>query len=120
MKSGELAADAIHEALLADDCSAERLGKWGPKLCEGMQAIRNIVYAYYTKGFSFGKFIRAFPHYKHNITELLVGDVFRPEVKEVFNALATMAPLPEPIPLQQPSQWHGRPAHVNGVAVEQR
>jgi len=103
MKSGELAADTIHEALLKNDLSAEQLGKWGPKLCEGMQAIRNIVYAYYTKGFSFGKFIRAFPHYKHNITELLVGDVFRPEVKEVFNALATMAPLPDPIPLESPA-----------------
>jgi flavin-dependent dehydrogenase len=103
LKSGELAADSIHEALVKGDCSGDQLGRWGPKLCEGMQAIRNIVYAYYTKGFSFGKFVRAFPHYKHNITELLVGDVFRPEVKEVFTALSTMVPLPDPIPLEAPA-----------------
>lgn len=103
LKSGQMAADAIHEALVNNDCSAECLGKWGPELCEGMQAIRNIVYAYYTKGFSFGKFIRAFPHFKHNITELLVGDVFRPEVQEVFKALETLVPLPDPIPLDVPT-----------------
>ncbi len=103
LKSGQMAADAINEAFEKNDFSAEQLSKWGPELSDGMQSIRKIVYAYYTKGFSFGKFVRAFPQFKHNITELLVGDVFRPEVKHVFAALETIVPLPEPIPLESPT-----------------
>jgi flavin-dependent dehydrogenase len=103
MKSGQMAADAITEAFAKNDFSAEQLGKWGPELSEGMQAIRKIVYAYYTKGFSFGRFVRAFPEHQHKITELLVGDVFRPEIKTVFEALETMIPLPTPIPLESPA-----------------
>jgi len=101
LKSGQMAADAIHQGFVKNDLSGAQLGKWGSEFCGGMHAIRKIVYAYYTKGFSFGKFIRAFPHYTRNITDLLVGDVFRPEVMEVFKALETMVPLPEPIPLVQ-------------------
>jgi flavin-dependent dehydrogenase len=103
MKSGQMAADAIAEAFAKNDFSAGQLGKWGPELSEGMQAIRKIVYAYYTKGFSFGRFVRAFPEHQHKITELLVGDVFRPEIKTVFDALETMIPLPAPIPLDSPA-----------------
>jgi flavin-dependent dehydrogenase len=103
MKSGQLAADAVHEALAKNDLSGEALGKWGTELSDGMHAIRKIVYAYYTKGFSFGRFIRAFPHRTRNITDLLVGDVFRPEVQEVFKDLETMVPLPEQIPLSKNS-----------------
>src|SRR5206468_4610429 len=57
LKSGEMAADAINEGLQKGDTSAAQLGKWGDMLCEGMHAIRKLVYAYYTRGFSFGQFM---------------------------------------------------------------
>ena len=66
------------------------------------QTIRKLVYVYYTPGFSFGRFIKAYPHHRDDVTAVLVGDVFRPEVNEVFKPLSTMAPIPETVPLKQP------------------
>ncbi len=100
LRSGELAADAIHEALLADDTSAERLSRWGDAFYAGMQSIRKLVYAFYTRGFSFGQFIRAHPEYKDNITRLLIGDVFEPRVNEVFGPMSHWCRLPEPMRLE--------------------
>jgi flavin-dependent dehydrogenase len=101
LKSGEMAADAINEGLATGDLSAEHLGRWGPELATGMHAIRKLVYAYYTPGFSFGQFMRAHPEYKRNLVELLIGDVFRPEVNAIFGPMGKMIPLPEPVPLRQ-------------------
>lgn len=99
LKSGELAADAIHEALAAGDCSAARLGTWGASFYEGVQAIRKMVYAFYSPGFSFGKFVRAHPECKDNVTEVLIGDVFRPEVHDLFKPMGEFCTLPESIQL---------------------
>jgi flavin-dependent dehydrogenase len=102
LKSGEMAADAINEALAAGSPDAVNLSKWGDKLSDGMQTIRKLVYAFYTPGFSFGKFIRSYPDKVHDVTAVLVGDVFRPEVKELFKPMGTMFPVPESAPLDQP------------------
>jgi len=64
-----------------------------------MQAIRKLVYAYYTRGFSFGQFMRAHPQYKKNLVDLLIGDVFRPEVNAIFEPMSKQVPLPEAVPL---------------------
>lgn len=102
LKSSEMAADAVLDALETNDFSAARLSKWGNELAEGMSIIRKLVYAYYTKDFSFGRFVRAYPQHRDDVTAVLVGDVFRPEVTDLFQPLSTMAPLPESIPLDQP------------------
>jgi len=102
LKSGELAADAISEAFETQDFSATRLGKWGETVSHGMTMIRKLVYAFYTKEFSFGRFVKTYPQYKNTIIDLLVGDVFRPEVGEVFEPMKAMAPIPEAIPLDAP------------------
>lgn len=101
LKSGEAAADAIHDALLADDCSADRLGLWGERFYEGVQAVRKMVYAFYSPGFSFGKFVRAHPERKNNVTEVLIGDVFRPEVHDLFEPMGQFCALPESIKLEK-------------------
>lgn len=100
LKSGELAADALHEAIRADDCSAARLGAWGERFYDGVQAIRKMVYAFYSPGFSFGQFVRAHPECKNNVTEVLIGDVFRPEVHRLFDPMGEMCTLPESIRLE--------------------
>ena len=61
LKSGELAADAIGEGLAKGDTSAAQLGKWGPAFNEGVDRMRRLVCEYYD-GFSFGKFVKSFPH----------------------------------------------------------
>jgi flavin-dependent dehydrogenase len=102
LKSGEMAADAINEALAEGRADAVNLSKWGETLSDGMQTIRKLVYAFYTPGFSFGKFIRAYPDKVHDVTAVLVGDVFRPEVKELFKPMGTMVPIPESSVLDKP------------------
>ncbi len=101
LKSAELAADCIHDCLRKDDLSAKQLGRWGNGFNEGLQAIRKLVYAFYTKGFSFGKFIRAHPEYKKNLVDLLVGDVFRPEVGAIFEPMSRWCAIPEPMKLER-------------------
>ena len=102
LKSGELAADAVNDALAKGDTSAAELSKWGDELSQGMQVVRKLVYAFYTPTFSFGRFVKTYPQHKDDVTAILVGEVFKPGVDEVFTPMATMAPIPQSIPLQKP------------------
>ncbi len=89
LKSGEWAADAISEGLKMDDLSGEQLGKWGSTFLQGMDRMKKLVYAFY-EGFSFGQFLRRYPHFKRHITDLLIGDLFKDSVDEVFGPLEEM------------------------------
>jgi len=86
-RSGQYAADAVDGALKANDLNAARLGAWGPEFVTGMDRIRKLVYAYYD-GFSFGKFVAKYPHMKRHITDLLIGDVFKETLDEVWEPMA--------------------------------
>ncbi|HYE16964.1 MAG TPA: NAD(P)/FAD-dependent oxidoreductase [Tepidisphaeraceae bacterium] len=102
LKSGEMAADAINKAFEAGDFSAQQLSSWGDGLAGGMQLIRKLVYAFYTKDFSFGKFMREYPHLQKNLVDLLIGNVFYEGVDEIFGPMAKSVELPEPMPLERP------------------
>ena len=95
MKSGEWAADAIEQALGRNDCSEKSLGHWTPKFFKGMDSLRKLVYAFYTPEFSFGSFIRQHPEQKKNLVSLLVGDVFRDGVDEIFDLMDPMVQPPK-------------------------
>jgi flavin-dependent dehydrogenase len=98
LKSGEMAADAIAEGLAKGDVSAAQLGKWGPTFNRGVDRMRRLVCEYYD-GFSFGKFVRTFPHLKGTVTDLLIGDLFDDRVDEVWGPLESLyAPDKKPIP----------------------
>ena len=84
LKSGELAADAVCEGLAKGDTSAAQLGAWEADYVRGMDRMRSLVCAYYS-GFSFGRFVAAHPHRKGDITDLLIGDLFRPELDETLS-----------------------------------
>jgi flavin-dependent dehydrogenase len=98
-KSAEMAAECIDEGLRRGDLSAEQLGRFGPDMARGMEAIRNLVYAFYTPGFSFANFIREHPEHRDRIIEILVGAVFQGEVAGLFEDLKKFCDLPEPVPL---------------------
>jgi flavin-dependent dehydrogenase len=87
LKSGEMAAEAVSSALRDDDCSAERLGAFGPTLTRGTEAIERLVYAFYTPGFSFATFLRAHPNHRRRLVDLLVGDVFEKRFDKFFSDL---------------------------------
>ncbi len=86
LKSGQLAADAIVEGLERGDTSAAQLGKWGPGFIQGMNRMRRLVCEFYD-GFSFGRFVRKYPHLKGHITDLLIGDLFEDKVDDVIEPM---------------------------------
>lgn len=94
LKSGELAADSVNDALAAGEVSAERLGAHGPRFLAGMEAMRKLVYAFYEPEFSFSQFLRRFPDCRLDLIHLLTGNVFRSS-KGLFEAMGQMARLPE-------------------------
>jgi flavin-dependent dehydrogenase len=93
-KSGEMAADAIDDAFKTNDFSPELLGRYREEFDAGMNSLKRIVYAYYCRGFSFGKFLRAHPECRQGIIDMLSGNVYRRDVTAVFEPLAEMCDFP--------------------------
>jgi flavin-dependent dehydrogenase len=96
-KMAELAADAIHDAFRHSDFSAARLGQFQAKLDQGIESMRKLVYAFYNDGFSFAQFLRKYPEQRTNIINLLIGDVFREGVDEVYGPMSEFADIPPPL-----------------------
>ncbi|TWU41530.1 putative oxidoreductase [Novipirellula aureliae] len=89
LKSGELAADAIVEGLQNGDTSKTQIGKWEAGFVEGMNRMRRLVCEYYD-GFNFGEFIRRYPHHRGSVTDLLIGDLFKQDLDQVFTDIDSM------------------------------
>jgi len=99
LKSAEFAADCIHEAFRKQDFSAAQLSAFGPAFLSAMNSIRNLVYAFYEKDFSFGQFLNENPQYKTHIVDLLTGNVFRDGIDDIFDRMKDYIDLPEPYSL---------------------
>jgi geranylgeranyl reductase family protein len=97
LKMAELAADAIHDAFKHDDFSGERLGQFQSKLDDGIESMRKLVYAFYNEGFSFSQFLRKYPEQRVHVINLLIGDVFREGVNEVYGPMSEFAVIPPPL-----------------------
>jgi flavin-dependent dehydrogenase len=102
LKSGELAAEQVIDACKSGDLSARRLGNFGCLLTEGMEAFRKLVYAFYTPGFSFASFVTQHPEHRPKLIQLLIGDVFKEPIREIFESMKGMCDLPETVPLEAP------------------
>jgi flavin-dependent dehydrogenase len=89
LKSGEMAADAIVEGLQNGDLTEAQLGKWGPTLNAGIDRMRRLVCEYYD-GFSFGRFVKTFPHLTGTVTDLLIGDLFTDKVDVVWEPMESL------------------------------
>jgi len=87
--SGSMAADAIVAALGAGDTSGERLGSWGPRYVAGLERMRKLVCAFYD-GLNFGAFVRRHGELKPLITDVLIGDIFNPEIDRLWSPMAAM------------------------------
>lgn len=101
LRSGELAADAVHDALEAGDYSAERFAAYGDEMRSGIEAMRRLVYAFYDESFSFGRLLKKHPHLGPDVTDCLIGHLSR-DFEPLFQAVAEFADVPEALP-------HGRP-----------
>ena len=101
LRSGEMAADAIAAGIAQGDVSEARLGQWGPAFNQGMDRMRRLVCEYYD-GFSFGNFVRNFPHLKGTVTDLLIGDLFNERVDAVWQPMETLYPPGK----EAPKPWY--------------
>ncbi len=97
LKSAELAADAIERAFRAEDFSGETLGAHEPRLRRGVESFRKLVYAYYASDFSFGNFIAEHPECRANLIDLLVGNIFREGVDDIFEVMKDYCDIPPPL-----------------------
>jgi flavin-dependent dehydrogenase len=89
LKSGSLAADAVADGLAKGDTSAAQLGGWSGDFSQGMDRMRRLVCEFYN-GFSFGRFVKQYPHLKGHLTDLLIGDLFQDKVDEVIEPMDSM------------------------------
>ena len=105
LKSGVMAADAVHEAIVARDFSPERFSGYATLLRQGVENMRKLVYAFYEPEFSFRKLTDKYPDIAGDVTDCLSGDVNK-DFSRLWAAVREFAPLPDELPLGQPL---GRP-----------
>lgn len=101
LKSGVLAGDAVHEAMVARDFSPARFGDYARFMREGVENMRKLVYAFYDPNFSFKQVIDKYPEAADEITDCLSGDVNK-DFTSLWNKIREFAPLPEELPVGGP------------------
>jgi flavin-dependent dehydrogenase len=101
LKSGVMAGDAVHEAILAGDFSPTRFEGYARTLREGIENMRKLVYAFYDLNFSFRKLTDKYPDLAGDVTDCLSGDVNK-DFSRLFQAISESAEVPEPLPLGLP------------------
>ena len=95
-----MAAEAIAEGIAAGDLGGDRLGAFAPELVGGIEAMRKLVYAFYTPGFSFADFVKSHPEHRERLVDLLTGNVFKDGIADIFEDMKDFCMLPEEMPLE--------------------
>ena len=97
LQSAELAADSVIAGLASGDTSAAQLGRWVDEFASATLWIRKLVHAFYSNQFRVGRFIREFPQHQGNLTDLLIGRIFKPGVGAIFDDLEPWLAAKRPI-----------------------
>jgi hypothetical protein len=101
LKSGVLAADHVHEAILANDLSAGRFSEYARILRTGVENMRKLVYAFYDPKFSFRDLTNKYPGAVGEVTDCLSGDVNK-DFSQLWEWITEFVPLPDALPVGQP------------------
>ncbi len=101
LQSGVMAGEAIDEALKLGDVSAGRFSAYSERLCHGIEAMRQLVFAFYDTAFSFGQLMKAHPNIRADLTDCLIGNLDR-DFTALFDAIAEFACIPEPLTYGRP------------------
>ena len=86
LKSGELAADAIHTGLDGGPITASTFAGYTRDMHHALASFRQLVMAFYDRTFSFGEFIGAYPDLQPQLVDALMGNVFK-DLQPLFDAL---------------------------------
>ena len=89
LTSAAMAADAVGDALAAGDVSESRLRTWEANYVAGMDRMRRLVVEFY-KGLNFGRLVRRNPDKKGLITDVLIGNLFKDEVDDLWPLIDAM------------------------------
>ena len=109
LKSGVMAADAVHKAIASGDYSPEQFSEYATFLRTGVENMRKLVYAFYDPKFSFKKVIEKYPDAAGEITDCLSGDVNK-DFSQLWSWITEFVPLPESLPIGQPLSRSPQPA----------
>ena len=110
--SGVLAGDSVVEAFKKRDLSAAQFSDYSKDFRKGIESMRSLVYAFYNPDFNFGKFIKKYPHLHGDLTDCLIGNLYR-DFDELFNAMNDFGDMPEAL-------TYGKPLINDEVAVESK
>ena len=83
LTSASMAADAIGDAIVANDTGEARLRVWEAGYVKGMDRMRRLVCEFYD-GLNFGRLVRRNPDKKGLITDVLIGNLFKDDVDELW------------------------------------
>ncbi|MCB1226042.1 MAG: tryptophan 7-halogenase [Verrucomicrobiales bacterium] len=95
-KSAEMVAEAVEAALEKGRYTADQFEAYGAALCDHVETMRKIVYAFYEEDFSFGKLIKMNPDLRGRLTDCLIGDVSQ-DFQELFAGVEQIAGETEPL-----------------------
>jgi flavin-dependent dehydrogenase len=101
LKSGVLAADTVHEGILANDLSPARFYEYARTLRTGVENMRKLVYAFYNPKFSFRDLTNKYPGAVGEVTDCLSGDVNK-DFSQLWDWITEFVPLPDALPVGQP------------------
>ena len=90
LKSGEMAADAIHAGLNAGTIDGSTFTGYGQDLRWALDQFRQLVLSFYNRAFSFREFLQAHPDLHPQLVDALVGNVFS-DLKPLFDALSAFS-----------------------------
>ena len=97
LRSGELAADTIHQTFQdGERFTAEKFADYGRNFRDTVETMRKIVYAFYDENFSFGKLIRKDMALRGPLTDCLIGNVHEQVFYKLFQTMSELANLPVP------------------------
>ncbi len=115
LKSGLLAADTVHEALVAQDFSPARFIEYARTLRFGVENMRKLVYAFYDPKFSFRELTNRYPDAADEVTDCLSGDVDK-DFSRLWRRISEFVRLPEALPVGEPLLTSATKARLNGIA----
>lgn len=101
LKSGVLAGEEVHRAIVERDFSPQRFAGYAKTMREGVENMRKLVYAFYHPDFSFKQVIDKYPEAAGEITDCLSGDVNK-DFSSLWARIRQFAPLPDELPVGRP------------------
>jgi flavin-dependent dehydrogenase len=95
LTTGSMGADAVELALKNEDTSAGQFQGYGEKVCQGIEWMRKLVYAFYDDNFSFKDVVMKYAEVRRDLTDCLIGDLMDKDYEELFKRVGEFADLPE-------------------------